>query len=143
MSRTKYNVDKDKKKRSYDGIVFDSILEMKFYRDVILPNMESGQIRNAERQVPYELQPKFVHDGKTVQPIKYIADFVLVYKDGTKEVIDVKGMPDSTAIIKRKMFWYAYPELKYNWMSYTKATGWITYDELKKIRRDKKKKNRR
>lgn len=29
LGRTKFNVDKDISKRTYEGIVFDSILEMK------------------------------------------------------------------------------------------------------------------
>ena len=68
MGRTKFNVDKDTEKRTYDGIVFDSILEMKYYRDVLCPLVKSGDVVNYELQKPYELQPKFIHDNKTVQP---------------------------------------------------------------------------
>lgn len=28
---------------------------------------------------------------------------------------------------------------QFKWMSYTKATGWMEYDDLQKYRRDKKK----
>ena len=98
--KTKFNVDKDTSKRTYDGIVFDSVLEMKYYRDVLCPLVKSGDVVKYELQKPYELQPKFIHDNKTVQPIKYVADFFIVYKDGHEEVIDTKGCPDSVAIIK-------------------------------------------
>ena len=91
MGRTKFNVDKNTEKRTCDGIVFDSILEMKYYRDVLCPLVKSGDVVNYELQKPYELQPKFIHDNKTVQPIKYVADFFIVYKDGHEEVIDTKG----------------------------------------------------
>lgn len=74
MARTKFNVDKDKSKRTYNGIVFDSVLEMKYYRDVICPKVESGDITDVKLQVKYELQPKFIHDNKTVQAINYVAD---------------------------------------------------------------------
>ena len=111
--RSKFNVDKDKSKRSYNGIIFDSVLEMKYYRDVLCPLVESGEVISYELQKPYELQPKFVHDGKTVLPIKYVADFVVTYKNGVTEVIDTKGMPDSVAILKRKLFWYCYPDITY------------------------------
>lgn len=67
--RSKFNVDKDKSKRSYNGIIFNSVLEMKYYRDVLCPLVESGEVISYELQKPYELQPKFVHDGKTVLPI--------------------------------------------------------------------------
>jgi len=111
---------------------------MRYYRDVILPALESGDIVSCQMQVSYELQEKFKHDNKTVQPIKYVADFVLTFGDGHIEVIDTKGMPDTSAIIKRKMFWYHYPDLTYKWVSFTQATGWIDYDELKKIRNQRR-----
>lgn len=142
MSRTKFNVDKDKAKRTCNGIVFDSIMEMKYYRDVVLPGVESGHIKYYELQKPYELQPKFVHDGKNVHPIKYIADFYIEYADGRTEVIDTKGMPDTTAIIKRKLFWYVYPDVTYKWVTWVKKFGgWLDYDECKKLRKNEKRRN--
>src|SRR5574344_1269373 len=113
MARTKFNVDKDKSKRTYNSIVFDSVLEMKYYRDVICPKVESGDITDVKLQVKYELQPKFIHDNKTVQAINYVADFVVTYSNGLVEVLDTKGYPDSTALLKRKLFWYRYPNLVY------------------------------
>jgi len=96
IARTKFNVDKDTEKRTWDGIVFDSVLEMKFYRDVLCPLVKSGDVVQFELQKPYELQPKFSHNGKTVKAITYVADFFIVYNDGTSVVIDTKGCPDST-----------------------------------------------
>ena len=52
--RTKYNVGKKTYDRTYDGIVFDSAIEMKYYRDVILPAVKSGDI------VHYEMQKKYI-----------------------------------------------------------------------------------
>ena len=77
MNRTKFNVDKDISKRTYDGITFDSVLEMKYYRDVLCPLVESGDVVDYKLQKPYELQPKFMHDGKNVQPIKYVDAFFI------------------------------------------------------------------
>lgn len=135
IQRTKFNVDKDKSKRTYNGIVFDSILEMKYYRDYILPRVESGDIADVKLQVKYELQPKFIHDNKTVQPINYVADFVVTYSNGNIEVIDTKGCPDSTAILKRKLFWYVYPDLVYRWICYSKIDGgWVEYERVKQQR---------
>ena len=57
--RSKYNVSRDKSKRTYDGIVFDSELEMKYYKDVVLPGVASGEIVDYQLQKPYELQPKY------------------------------------------------------------------------------------
>lgn len=143
MKRSKFNVDKDKAKRTCNGIVFDSELEMKYYRDVVLPGVESGRIKYYELQKPYELQPKFAHDGKIVQPIKYVADFYIEYADGSSEVIDTKGIPDSTAIVKRKMFWYVYPDIKYIWVTWSKIDGgWCDYEYVKQ-QRNLRKKNKR
>lgn len=142
MGRTKFNVDKNTEKRTYNGIVFDSILEMKYYRDVLLPKVESGEVINYVLQKPYELQPKFVHNGKTIRPIQYVADFYIAYKDGSEEVIDTKGYGDQVAILKRKIFWYHYPDVDYKWVTYVKKYGgWIDYEEYKKLKKiDKAKK---
>ena len=139
MGRTKFNVDKDTDQRTLDGIVFDSALELRYYRDVLLPLVESGEVVEYELQKPYELQPKFVHDGRTVQAIKYVADFYIRHVDGREEVIDIKGFADATALLKRKLFWFTFPELNYRWITYSKCdSGWIDYEELKKARAARK-----
>lgn len=61
--RNKYKVSA-KEDRTYDGVVFDSKAEMKYYRDVVLPGVANGTIVDYQLQKPYELQPKFKHDGK-------------------------------------------------------------------------------
>jgi hypothetical protein len=135
MSKSKFNVSDDLRQRTFNDIVFDSRLEMMYYRDVLCPLEKSGDIVYCELQKPYELQPKFVHDNKTVQPIKYVADFFVRYKDGHEEVIDTKGCPDSVAILKRKMFWYHYPNVVYKWICYSKIDGgWVDYEYYKKQR---------
>ena len=140
MSRTKFNVSKDVEKRTYNNIVFDSVLEMKYFRDVLCPLVKSGDVVSYELQKPYELQPKFVHNNKIVQPIKYVADFFIVYKDGHEEVIDTKGCPDSVAILKRKLFWYRYPTVDYKWVTWVKKFGgWIEYEAYKQFKREEKK----
>ena len=102
---------------------------MKFFRDVVLPGMGSGQIVSYELQKSYELQPKFTYQGKTIRPITYVADFVLELPDGHKYVIDTKGMPDSTAKLKAKLFHYKFPNIDYYWVSYSKIDGgWVTYE---------------
>lgn len=137
MERSKFNVDKDREKRTFGGIIFDSVMEMKYYRDVVCPKVESGEITKYELQKPYELQPEFTYNGKTVRSIKYVADFYIQYADGKEEVIDIKGCPDNTAKLKRKLFWYKYPNIQYLWVTYVKKYGgWILYDECKRMRRE-------
>ena len=65
--------------------------------------MKSGEILSYERQVEYVLQDKFKYKGKTILPIKYRSDFNVVWSDGTLQVFDVKGNPDSMSLLKRKM----------------------------------------
>lgn len=138
--RSKYNVDKDKSKRTHNDIVFDSVMEMKFYRDVVLPQAESGEITHYELQKSYELQPKFNHDGTQVRAITYVADFYIEYADGRIEVIDTKGSPDSIAKLKRKMFWYTFPTLTYRWICYSKIDGgWCDYEIVQRGRKERKK----
>ena len=139
MARTKFNVDKDKDKRTFAGIVFDSQLEMKYFRDVLCPGVESGEVVRFELQKKYELQPKFTHEGKTILPITYVADFYIEYADGHTEVIDTKGCPDNVAKIKRKLFWYAYPNVHYRWITYVKKWGgWLNYETVQALRKEQK-----
>lgn len=143
MERTKFNVDKDREKRTCDGIVFDSVLEMKYYRDVVIPKKESGEITHYELQKKYILQDGFEKDGKKILPITYVADFYIEYDDGHIEVIDIKGCPDATAKIKRKLFWHRYPELDYLWISYVKKFGgWGNYDDFNRLRKEAKRKKK-
>lgn len=139
MERTKFNVDKDKEKRTHNGITFDSVLEMKYYRDVVLPKKESGEITHYELQKKYILQDGFIRRERRVLPITYVADFYLEYADGHSEVIDIKGCPDTTAKLKRKMFWNRYPETDYLWITYVKKFGgWGDYDTFNQLRKDAK-----
>jgi len=145
IARSKFNVDKDPRKRTYDGIVFASELEMRYYRDVVCPALKSGDITDFELQRKYILQPEFKHNNKKVNEITYVADFVIQYSDGSVEVIDTKGCPDSVATLKKKMFRYHYPDVNYSWITYSKIDGgWCDYDFVKKQRaarkREKKKK---
>lgn len=131
--RSKFNVSSDKSKRTYDGIVFDSELEMKYYRDVVLQGVKDGTIKYFELQKEYVLQEKFNHVNKIIQPIKYVADFFIEYSDGHIEVVDTKGLPDSVATLKRKMFWYKFPELEFKWVGYSKIDGgFCDFEYIKK-----------
>ena len=138
---SKYNVG-SKDKRTYNGITFDSILEMRYYKDVLLPKVKSGEVISYELQKPYELQPKFQYRDKSVLPIKYIADFFIVYADGREELIDTKGKADSVALLKRKLFWYHYPTVDYKWICYSAVDGgWCDYEYVKQQQLKRRKKS--
>lgn len=122
-----------------EPIVFDSKLEKQYYEQVVIPGLHDGTIVKAELQKRYKLQPSFKYKGETIRAIDYISDFTLTYDDGSILVIDIKGQPTADAKIKKKMMHYVYPDLNFIWLSHTKATGWIEYKDLQKLRRDKKK----
>lgn len=121
------------------NIVFDSKLEMQYYQQVVVPGLKDGSIKQVIMQQRYKLQPAFKYQGKLVRAIEYISDFTILYADGSKLIVDVKGRPTADAKIKRKMMHYVYPDENFVWMAYTKETGWMEYDALEKYRKEKKK----
>lgn len=137
MNRSKYGA----KKIVIDGITFDSKDEGKYY--LYLKELKAkDKILNFERQPKYELQPSFKKYGKTHRAITYAPDFLIYHLDGSEELIDVKGTETQQGNMRRKMFDYKYPDLKLTWVARSlkySLTGWIEYDELKKIRRENKK----
>ena len=134
MTTGKYNNNRI----TVDGIRFDSKDEARYY-ELLKEKKAAGLIVNYELQPQYILQPAFKYNSKMIRAITYTADFLIYHLDGTEEVVDIKGMETQAGILRRKMFWYRYPELKLTWLSrslkYGDADGWIDYDELKKRRR--------
>ena len=130
------------KKIIVDGITFDSKDEAKYY-EYLKKRKAKEEILNFELQPKYELQPKFSKNNKKFLPVNYIADFLIYHNDSSEEVVDVKGMATETALLKRKLFEYSYPNLKLTWvvrnLAHGNEDGWINYDELKKIRKEIKK----
>jgi hypothetical protein len=86
--KTKYN----NKITELDGINFHSRKESVRYGQLKVYE-KGGLITDLRLQVPYELIPKLVINGKTERAIKYIADFVYFDTVHKVEVVeDVKGM---------------------------------------------------
>lgn len=139
----KYNIDKSfqgKQNRTYNGIVYDSDMELNFLKQVIEPQIESGKIIKYDRQVVYELLPAFVYKDQKFLPIHYKSDFNIYYTNGTVEVIDVKGLSKSMDILKRKMLLSRYPEINFRWVTFSKIDGgWCDYEVVKKARARRKK----
>lgn len=105
---TKYN----NRKVVIDGITFDSQKEGNFYCELKMFRM-AGEVKDFSLQVPYELQPKFKCSGKTIRAIKYVADFVVTYADGSTAVIDTKGYKTKEYLLKKKMLLYRYPDINF------------------------------
>jgi hypothetical protein len=107
--RSKYGA----KKTVIDGIKFDSKVEAQYYSH-FLKEKQAGLIKS------FELQPEFVifdgftdRDGKKHRSIKYRADFLLVYPDGSMDVVDVKGVKTPVYQMKKKMFLQRYPQYRF------------------------------
>lgn len=95
------------RKITVDGIKFDSKHEADIYTK--LKAMERcGAIHNLRLQVPFILQEKYEINGRKVQAIKYVADFVFENQDLETEVWDAKGMKTDVYKLKKKLFEHRY-----------------------------------
>lgn len=122
------------KKVVIDGIEFDSKTEGEYFQ-YLISNKETLGIKDVKLQPFYELIPEFsvncdkctggyTTSPKTGNPIKckkckgesvnkrqswtYTADFLIIYKDKTPEVIDVKGFANERFPLVKKMFEWKY-----------------------------------
>jgi hypothetical protein len=131
------------RKTTIDGIKFDSKMESDYY--LYLKQMkEEGQIKDFSLQPKFLLQDKFEKHGKKFRAIYYISDFHVIYNNGSEVIIDIKGKQTADFKIKKKLYTKLYPlELKLITKSikYGKD-GWIELEELEKIRKENRKKNK-
>lgn len=95
-----------------DGIRFHSGKEAMDYIGLKLL-ADAGEIEAFELQPEFELQPGYIDaGGRTVQPIRYIADFRWVDPRTRRiHVRDSKGYQTKDFKIKRKMFERLYPDI--------------------------------
>lgn len=104
------------KKITYDGITFDSRLEMNRYCELKLLE-RAKKITGLELQKEYILIPpqyeKSAEGKKTrgrciERAVKYIADFAYTDEYGQTIVEDTKGVKTKDYIIKRKLMLYVH-----------------------------------
>jgi hypothetical protein len=147
------------KKTEIDGIIFDSQTEAEYY-EYLKAEKKAGHIKSFTMQDEFVIQEKFLlingerisssvkgfsklqkaNPGCTVQAIKYRADFMVHYKDGSVRVIDVKGQKTADFKIKEKMFNYMYPQYNGLYCVVKYNGGWMEYNEAQKLKRERKKK---
>ncbi|RJS60139.1 DUF1064 domain-containing protein [Bacillus sp. PK3_68] len=96
------------KKVERDGHVFDSLAEAKYY-DQLKWLQANKQILSFHIQPRYLLQEAFKKNGVTHRKIEYVADFEVHKKDGSIEVVDIKGVETEAFKIKKKLFEFKYP----------------------------------
>ena len=98
-------------KTEFDGIKFASKKEAEYYKNLLLLK-QAGEVVDIKLQPEFELQEGYVKDGAKIRPIKYIADFLVVYKDRHIEIIDTKGYrKDKVYLLKKKLFHYKFKSL--------------------------------
>ena len=102
----KYNA----KKKTIDGITFDSKREAEYYCELKL-RKRAGDILDFKLQPEFILQDAFTDSmGNKHRAIKYRADFLVIYGVYNSEVVDVKGVKTREYQIKKKLFLKKYPE---------------------------------
>ena len=99
MSRKYYAT----KKVKYNNLTFDSGLEVYFYKLLEKENL----LADLKMQEPFELQPSFKWQNKTIRKMEYVTDF---YLTGKKIVIETKGLLEEKAKIKHKLFKFKFPD---------------------------------
>lgn len=153
-----------------DNIKFDSIMESDYYiylkeqqkqgivksftlqpEFILQPKyfILDGEIVTDENEEYYKIQDKKRKaynkanpDKKIsiVQAIKYISDFDVIYTDGSRKIIDPKGIKTADFKLKEKMFAYRYPHLTLECVTYDKPTNqWLTYDEYREAVKNREK----
>lgn len=123
-----------------DGIQFDSLMEARYFIK-LQKDKKEGVIIDFERQIPFELQPKFKKNGKTYRGIEYVCDFFVNVNGTIKQVIDIKGKETVEFKIKHKLFEYKYPEYNLKLIQFYEPTNeWLELDAIRKLIRQQKKK---
>lgn len=67
-----------------------SKLEREYYMAFIWPRELAGEVERVERHTRFELLPKAEYCGISLPAAHYTPDFLIYYKDGTVEAVEVK-----------------------------------------------------
>ena len=103
MKNNKYNAHK----AIYDGIKFDSELELKCW--IYLEELvKEGKINNHQRQVKFEIIPA----NSVYRAVNYVADFTFNFED-RYIVADAKGLVLPEFRLKQKIFFNKYKKQIY------------------------------
>lgn len=96
--KNKYNA----KKTEVDGITFDSAKEARKYAELRLLQ-RAGEVTEIELQPKFTLLPGFRYRGKKIQGVTYTADFLVTYKDGSRQIVETKGYKTRDYILRKKL----------------------------------------
>ena len=127
-------------------------MESKYYK-YLLELKKQGIVKEFTLQPNFLLQEKFINlNGdiilgsnkdfekikrknklETISAINYISDFDVIYTDGHREIIDIKGLETPEFRLKLKLFKYKYPELNIRLLILYK-NEWIDLKDYKKLK---------
>ncbi len=91
-------------KTEYDGRVFASKLEARYAAEYCM-------LKRAGEIVELEFQPVIILVPKP-NLIKYIPDFLIVWKNGNEEYVDAKGMESPAFRLKKRLMAHFHPDKK-------------------------------
>ena len=135
QNKQKFNA----KKIEYNGIIFDSTVEKNYYIE-LQQKVKNGEIKSFSIQPKYVLQDKFTKFDKKYREISYSPDFMIINNDDSITLVDVKGFSTPASELRKKLFDYKFRDIKLVWLTYVKKHGgWVTVEELKKLRKENKK----
>ena len=101
-------------------------LEEEYYMEHIWPKEIAGCIANVERHKRYELIPKGEYCGLRLPAAHYTPDFVIEYKNGTVEIVEVKHEAirslQGSYVYRRRLFIEIY----------ARPNGWIFTEYIKR-----------
>jgi hypothetical protein len=95
-------------KQEFGGHHYDSKFEARVAADLDL-RLRSGDIAQVERQIDFP----FIVNGKRLGRFVYRADFVVTHLDGSKEIVEAKGLRLPIFNLKWELMQACYPELKF------------------------------
>ena len=70
---------------------FDSLGEYEYYIGTVAPKVARGEIVEWEAHPCFPLFPAGQYGALKLRPVRYTADFRLVYADGTVEIVEIKS----------------------------------------------------
>lgn len=120
-----------------DGLKFDSWMEAEYYLN-LRELQKQGQVKEIKLQPSFTLQDRIVKNGFVYRKMVYKADFDVIYSDGSRKIIDVKGLETQAFKNKRKLFEGKYPELTLTLITW-KHSQWMDLEDVKKEKREQKK----
>ena len=87
---------------------FDSKLEAEFYAAEVLPKIRAGEIVSCELHKTYLLLPASEYCGIHLHKAEYTPDFVLTYRSGLVEIVEVKSKAvrrlQQSYVYRRRLF---------------------------------------